>query len=364
MRTYSLAPEDWPAVDRAAWELVTTPTRSRFGPHRHVRKRRPDSIRMACVTYGTWLSFLSRTAQLDPDVSPVARITPELLDDWVEEQKARGVQNSTIKIRMRDLRRMMLLIAPEADTKFIIRPGGMSLDEAWPDEPRERCHFNVQAVFDRAIALFESAQAGLANSSSQCPERDAALFGLLSGRAPRIASIAAMRLGEHLYRREGLWFVTIPPEDMKTGKPVTFRLPPRLQPVFDCYIERVRPAMEGALSTDRIWMGTKKTALTKASVGNIVRRRMMEWYGVKVGPHAFRRFLTTTVAMEAPELLPDIADLLCHCTRTQAKSYNEAKVNRAAKRYSDLIDRLEKEAERAEAPMLRRRHGAGRRVRG
>ena len=364
MRVYSLAPEDWPELDRAAWGLVTTPTRSRFGPHRRARKRRTASLRMARETYCIWLSFLSRAGQLDPDVSPAARITPERLDDWVEEQQARGVRNSTIKIRMRDLRRMMLLIAPKADTKFILRPGGMSLDEAWPDEPRERIHFNVQEVFDRAMKLFHSAQSGTDDFSSACPERDAALVGLLAGRAPRIASIAAMRLGEHLYRREGLWFVTIPPEDMKTGTPVTFRLPPRLQPVFDCYIETVRPAMKGALSTDRVWMGLKGKALSPAHTGRIVRRRMMEWYGATVGPHAFRRFLTTTVAMEAPELLPDVADMLCHSARTQAKNYNEANMDRAAKRYSDLIDRLEKEAERAEALALRRRNAGGRRARG
>jgi hypothetical protein len=115
--------------------------------------------------------------------------------------------------------------------------------------------------------------------------------------------------------------------------------------MIDTYVDVVRPRLAGAVPTDAFWIGVGGAPMTTRGVTKAVLRRSLEWFGWSFGPHACRRFITTTVATEAPELLPDAAAMLGHGVETQMKHYNDAKADAAARRYAGVIERLRQETE-------------------
>lgn len=115
--------------------------------------------------------------------------------------------------------------------------------------------------------------------------------------------------------------------------------------MLDVYVEVVRPRLAGATPTDAFWISAYGAPLSQRGLAEAVHRRSREWFGWSFGPHACRRFITTTVAAEAPELLPEAAAMLGHGAEVQMKHYNQAKADAAARRYAGLIERLRKETE-------------------
>jgi integrase len=335
----------WPADDRRLWKMRTTPSAGLFGPDRLARRLRPATLRKARLDYCDWLGFLARQGLLDPDATPDARATPAQLDAFIEDQRARGNSNAAIRTRLAGLRMALRLIAPEADTRFIVRPHGVPLRRWLPDQPRARPFLHLRDIADRAHQHFQAGLAGRGYARGACAIRDAVLMGLLAMRGPRIASVAAMTIGDHIWHEGGRWVVRLPSEHMKTHEPISWPLPDEMTDMIDTYVDAVRPRLAGAVATDAFWIGVGGAPMTTRGVTEAVRRRSRQWFGWSFGPHACRRFITTTVATEAPELLPETAAMLGHGTETQMKHYNDAKADAAARRYGSLIERLRQETE-------------------
>ncbi|WP_168042148.1 site-specific integrase [Neoroseomonas oryzicola] len=325
--------------------MRTTPSAGLFGPNRLARRLRPATLRKAFQDYGVWLGFLARHDLLDPGTAPAVRATPAHLDDFIEDQRARGNRNTTIRARLSGLRIALRLIAPEADTRFMVRPHGIPLRRWLPEQPRARPYLHLREIADRAQAHFRAGLSGRGYANGACAIRDAALMGMLAMRGPRIASVASMAIGKDIQRQADRWVIRLPPEHVKTQVPITWPVPDEMSEMLDVYVEVVRPKLAGAAPTDAFWIGAGGTPLTTRGLTDAVRRRSREWFGWSFGPHACRRFITTTVATEAPELLPEAAAMLGHGAEVQMKNYNEAKADAAARRYADLIERLRQETE-------------------
>lgn len=336
----------WPETDRQLWHLRTAPSPGLFGPNRLARRLRPATLRKALQEYCAWLGFLERRGELDPGEPPASRVTLTRLDAYVEEQRDRGNRNATIRGRLCGLRMTLRLIAPEADTRFLVRPHGVSLRRWLPDEPRARRFLHVRDIADRAQVHFDMGLSGRGYAGGACAIRDAALMGLLAMRGPRIASVAAMTLGEDIAKVGDRWMVRLPAEHVKTDEWIAWVVPEELTRIIDAYVDRVRPGMtSGCQPTTAFWIGVGGKPLTKRGLTEVVRSRSHQWFGWRFGPHAFRRFITTTVAAEAPELLPEAAAMQGHSTDVQMRHYNDAKADAAARRYGDLIEDLRKETE-------------------
>lgn len=342
----SLPFHEWPEPDHRLWEMRTAPSPGLFGPNRLARRLRPATLRKALQEYCMWLGYLARHDELAPNEPPAARATPARLDGFVEEQRDRGNRNATIRARLCGLRMTLRLIAPEADTRFLVRPHGISLRRWLPDEPRVRRFLHAREIAERAQMHFERGLAGRGYAGGACAVRDAALMGLLAMRGPRIASVAAMLLSDDIAKMGDHWVVRLPAEHVKTNERIAWPVPDELTPVIDAYVDVIRPALaQGGQATSAFWIGTHGKPLSKRGLTKAVRRRSLEWFGWCFGPHACRRFITTTVASEAPELLPDAAAMQGHGVEVQMRHYNDAKADAAARRYADLVERWRKETE-------------------
>lgn len=344
VRTLSIPFADWPGRDRAAWERALAPAESLFDDEGGAAERfSAAALKKIREAYSVWLSYLVRSDQFDPDAPPASRVTRGRLNGWIADQRSRGNGNTTIYGRLRDLHAALKLIAPEADLAFILRPGGRSLRRALRPRPRWAEVRDSRELLARALALFEAGRGGHGYAKGRTAVRDAALLGLLAAHAPRIRSVGAMAIGDHVVRTEDGYSLHFGEKDTKTQTIMTYDLNPELVEVFDHYITRVRPTLCGSERTACLWVGTKGKAVSDRDLGKVVRRRTMVWFGREEGPHWFRKCLRTTASLAAPEMALHAAAMLGHGAKVSIENYTKAKATQALRRQGARISELRSE---------------------
>lgn len=342
-RTWSFALADWPAGDRAAWDAVMSPAITPFDDNSAALALGPFARRKIREAYAAWLHYLLRHGELDLEAAPGARVTRPRLDGWVADQRARGNGATTIYGRLRDLYRALSLIDPGADVGFILRPGGHPLRRLLRPRPRWCGVRDSRELLARALDLFQAGCAGKGYGGGSMNVRDAALLGLLAAHAPRIRSIAAMEIGDHIRRTDTGYQIHFGEQDTKTEEYLSYDMHPELVPVFDRYLAVVRPSLSGSASSAALWIGTRGKALSTLDLGKVVRRRTKAWFGREEGPHWFRKCLRTTASMLSPELALDASVALDHSPQVSIDHYLKSRGIEALRRHGARISRLRSE---------------------
>ena len=112
--------------------------------------------------------------------------------------------------------------------------------------------------------------------------RDGLLIALLAARAMRLRSVESSTSTRGLRRIDGHWHVLLGPEDVKTGRPVTYAVPPSLGAWIDRYltVERVE-LLGGPGPATR--SGSTGTASRSAPRG--IEKRIRWWSAKQFGPN-------------------------------------------------------------------------------
>lgn len=336
MQRVELPFAQWPERYRADRERLTAPPQSLYDDSAAAAALRPSSRVTYWTAVGCWLGFLGRHGWLGQTEPLTETVTPERLDLFVAEMQARGNKNSYIKTRLACLHAALRLLEPQAAIDFIRHPGGIALDRALPSSPRRVAVRDFRELLDRACQLY---QEGLAKRSSvlgKAAIRDAAILGLLALRAPRVSSLAAIKVGEHLIRREDGYWLWLAEDIVKTETTISYPLDDVLTPILDTYLGEVRPTFGGD-ATDSLWLWVTGTGLRAGTITGIVGRRTKAWFGESRGPHWFRKCLTTTVTLESPELALDAAKILGHSPEVSIKHYNMASATAALRRHGSRL---------------------------
>ena len=344
-RILSLSVDVWPAKEAQVWRKAQDPGHGLFGEAGAVAHLSRHAIRLGDDAYGQWLHFLLRRGVDLAAERPVERVTRSRLDQWIEGQRARGNRNTTILARLQGLHRVLMAISPEAELDYILRPDGRPLRQLLPAEPRWTPIVGAGVLLARAIQLFHEGRAGRGYSNGWTAVRDAAVLGLLATVAPRIGSVGVMEIGVQLVRAEDGYAVTFRSEDTKNRKALSYPLHPELAPVFQYYLDVVRPLMRGGAATTSLWMGTRGRPLCGRDLAKVVRRRCRDWLGEERGPHWFRKCLRSTATLESPELAHAAARVLGHTEQTSLQNYDKASSTEALKRHGARISKLRRETE-------------------
>ncbi|HEV7264220.1 MAG TPA: hypothetical protein VGN83_04790 [Falsiroseomonas sp.] len=341
-RLLSIACQDWPAGDRAAADRATRPADGLYDEAGGAAEGFCElTLRKRWEAYEVWLSFLDRTGELDPSLLPAARVTPARLDAWIADQRGRRNCDTTIYGRIIGLHQALLLLQPGAEVRFILRPAGLSLRAALRPVPRPFTTVDSREILRRALELFEAGRAGRSYARGGTAIRDAALLGLLAAHAPRIGSLAAMRIGVQLKRMGDGYSLEFGEADTKNRRSLTLELLPELVPVFDFYIHQVRSrCVAGCRGSDALWAGTRGRPLSARGLTKVVQRRTAEWFGKAEGPHWFRKCLRSTAARLSPEAALDAAAVMGHSQRISVAHYAEAGSGAALRRHGTRITRL------------------------
>ncbi|WPB85959.1 hypothetical protein [Sediminicoccus rosea] len=355
-------PAAWPEADRAAWELANTVSYDVWDDAGKALRLRPWTRKGYARAYGIWLAWLDRSGQLDPAEGPGQRPSPERIAGWVRTMRDMGRKNGVIKLYLMSLHAILAFLAPGTDTSFILRPGGRSLDELFPTEPKPFTPHDSGDLLEHAKALHARGLTDRDGDQRWKALRDAAIMAMLYVYGPRHADISSMVMGENLrMTRNGQMIARFRETATKDKRWREYPLHPVVAAIVRDYLELARPHLCGPAEEDWLWWGKVGEPLTYRGFEGVVRRRNRDFTGVAEGPQMARKWLTETAKNRSPEAAFDAAEVAGHTPRVALRYYAQAVDYHSGGRHgayiSELREQLGELADRAYAERRQRRGG-------
>jgi integrase/recombinase XerD len=334
-----LRPEAWPEADQAAWARANA-AGDLLEPGGRGARWRPATRAMYRDAYGCALAWLKAQGLLDTAPTP-ALWSREAVAAYAGWQCPR-VCPTTVRIQLVGLACALQAMYP-AQRWDHLRSIIKALPPARPS-PRKRLQ---QRHSGELIALGER----LMRSAEGLPPRQAALAwrdGLivlwLACRPLRARNLAALELGRSLLRDGSGWRILFAGGETKTHSAIDEPVPEMLLPGLERYLAQYRPILGGpSLPPDQgpLWVASHGEALGRHRLALVVGERTLAAFGVRLGPHAFRRSGATTTAIEMPDQVRIAAAALGHRQfGTTQQHYNLAQSLTAAEAYLDVLHGL------------------------
>jgi hypothetical protein len=313
---------DWPAIDRRMWIAGLRGGDILTGPHRAVHLR-PSSIDRYARAYSSWLAFLRGAAMLDPLVPPMQRVTRENVIAYAHALRATN-RNSTIIGICRALRSALRIMHPDADFGWITSPGGRSLAAVLPVTPRSIPAFHSKVLYEWGLAMMRNALLTGNSDARRRDYRNGLLIALFAARAPRVRSMASLRLGASVIRSGDRWRLLFESDDVKTKRRIAYDAPASLSDAMERYITVEREELLAGQAHDWFWVDQYGGPLTVGAIKQIIRTRSRRDLGTAFGPHRFRHAMGTTAPVVDPAHPGVAAAILGISERMVEEHYNLA----------------------------------------
>jgi len=322
--------EAWPQADHAAFRAAYEPGdifNESGGPGAHHSE---GWRRMIRTTYRRWLGFL---ADYPADLlkPPRERITPERVRAFIE-QLSNEVRPTTVAMAAAHLHTAARLIAPASWLGLL-----KARLASW-GKPQDRFERLVPPWYtlDFGIEMMkEAATLPSTGKERDLHYRDGLLIALLSAWPIRRRSIAALTVTNHLELDAAGVNILLYPEDTKSKRAESFRVPDELLPYLLRYLKEIRPRLIGRREHDGFWASSKGCPLSSCRIYDIVRARITAKFGKAMGLHDFRRAAATFIATDAPELIGIVPGALQHASPDVAEQhYNLARSVEASRRFA------------------------------
>jgi integrase/recombinase XerD len=326
--------EEWPKADIAAFAKVYKPGDifdETASPGAHLRG---GTRKMITTAYRRWLGFLT---DHDPEallVPPADRITLDRVRSFVHHLE-KETRSTSVAIVIDNLCYAARLIASERDWLWLASIKRRLRAQAKPIDrfnqlvpPVLSLDFGI-ALMDEAMDLPESG-----HREREIQYRDGLILAVLVLLLPRRRSIALLTVSRHLeFDADGINILLFP-EDIKSKRAESFRVPDQLLPYFQRYLREIRPRLLGRSDHDGLWASYRGRPLCEARIYNMVRRRIKKKFGQDMGLHDFRRAGATFLAMDAPEKISLIPAMLQHSSpEIGERHYNLARSIEASRRF-------------------------------
>ena len=330
---------DWPDADREAFRRAYQPGDifdENRGPGAHLSQ---GWRRMIETTYRRWLGFLAEyySGEL---LKPLAdRITPELVRAFVEHLSAE-VRATTVALSIANLHAAARLIAPAADRRWL---ASLKTRLSARAEPQDRFDRLVPPPYTLDLGMEMMDEAGTLPSAGKRRElhyRDGLIIALVSVWPKRRRSIAALTVTHHLEFDAAGVNILLFPEDTKSKRQESFRVPEKLLPYLLRYLKEIRPRLLGRRHHDGLWASYKGCPLTAGQIYCIARARVLAKFNKAMGLHDFRRSAATFIATDAPAKIGLIPGVLQHASpEVSEQYYNLAHSVEASRRFAAHLAR-------------------------
>ncbi len=349
--------KSWPTMDCTFWAVGTTSGDLLDDPS-YGAKLALDTRESIIRYYGYWLKFLQSNNILDPEELPASRVTPQRVRTYLDGFRSRSLANATILSRLYCLRSALRIMQPDADMDWLTSPGGRSLSSFFPTSMKPLTFIHSKVLYDWGCDLMREALSCSRPQRRQVQYRDGLLIAILAARAPRLSSIACLRLGKHVIRQHDEIRIVFENEDMKNRKVVEYSVPPSLKPAIERYLTVERREMMADQDHDHLWVTRHGKPLLKESIEGVVRSRSKASFGRGFGPHYFRHSMGTTGPMEDPAHPGAAAAVLNITGRVLDKHYNRAREAESAQRFhANFQEQRESTRSLASREFRRRRKG-------
>lgn len=304
---------DWPEADRRAWDALFREgdVFDNAGPARHWKPQTRTTNRKH---YAQWLGWLAATGQLDPEVEPWRRATPETVTAYGRSLMER-IAPKSVQAALTGLKRVLMMMrgGEREDWRWLLDLTARTKAWARPSIDRSAQMLPLPEIYDAVLAELERlSPTDLARSSDLLAFRDALMLGIFATCAPRARSLRALEVDRHVVRCGTDWRIRLFENDTKTGQEQTFLMPVDLAPFITRYLEHVRPTLLRDRTSPGFFVTTHGGPLAPHSVYERTRRTAERLLGVAIHPHLFRSIAATFLAEASPDDRVHASALLGH----------------------------------------------------
>lgn len=321
----------WPAEDCRLWHAGTQVDDILAAP-RYAAGLRPDTILNTVIGYRRWLRFLRAQGRLDPGAAPAGRVTRENVAAYVRVLRD-GHCNASLIESLYELRRAMAVMHPEADFRWLTSPGGRSLSSLLPRSPKPIQVFDSKCLYDWGLTMMQDALTEPHPEKRRMAYRDGLLIALFAARAPRLRSMASLRLGRTVIPDGKAYKLVFEKEDVKTSRPIEYHAPAGLSSAIERYVAVGRAELMSGQSHDWFWVDKYGEPWSAQNISAMIRRRSERAFGRAFGPHRFRHGIGTTAPLADPAHPGVAAAILGISGQVVDKHYNLANQADVANRF-------------------------------
>ena len=273
-------------------------------------------------------------------------VTPEVLGVYVDDMRVAGLSPRTMATRVDGVRAALAALSPKTQTAWLMR--GINTLRAEPSDQR-RTQARTQHTADivelgRSLMKQAVEERGDATPHQRAVlYRDGLIIVFMALAVPRRNTVAVMKLGQHLVRRQGGYRIAWSAAEMKEDRPHEAKLGPELSALLQRYLDEFRPVLAAKSRTPRpdptaaVWFNKRGGPLSSRGIYDLIVERTGAAFDESMFPHAFRHSAATTLVLERPDLIKLVAPLLQHRDSSSRELYVLADQVEAGHRYGAEI---------------------------
>jgi site-specific recombinase XerD len=336
--------ELWPDTDRNAWHAAceSGARLKRGGAAGHLR---PVSREVHERHYGDFLGFLDRNGLLRRDAPVVANLTPENVEAYLADAKARK-SSTTVHASICCLRRAARYMNSGLELDWL---NEIAKDLAVVAHPRSKFDRLVlpERLIEAGLALIQEAENSRAMTklAQAIQVRNGLMVAMLGFHPIRRKNFAALEIGRSLVKIWGRWWIVLSAAETKEKRADERRINQLLLPFIDRYLDQYRAVLIRPDSpSSALWLSSQHGGrITDKQVGKLIRATTLSTVGVKVSPHLFRTSAASAAAAYGGEN-PYLGSAVLHHTdpRVTEEHYNRATSLSAAESLRRVIRQYEK----------------------
>lgn len=351
--------DDWPATHRALWIAGTTPKVGRLAKPKHADRLRPLSIRNARRGYGAFLATLLDAGIAIDTRHPTDLAAPETVARFVDALFARGNLPNSVGQRIFNLRTAFRIMEPAVPLDWITRPGGVSINELYPQEFHHEDTLDPRELTLLGLELLRrSRTAAILNDTARRRARNGLFCALVAAFPGRIGTLTVMRFGQSVIDQGERVLLRFAAKEVKNGRRLECELPPHLLPHFRHYVDEIIPSMGGAQPGSSFWRNVDGSPFEYAGIMQMFRRLTARELGRAFGPHAARSGMSTALAAIAPDRPGLAASVLGSSEQVVERHYLKATMLEASRQANAALEAEREELRLRARTLLARRRGA------
>ncbi len=328
--------DQWPVRNQELWKVGTSPCDPLDIPQYGHTLAAP-SLASVERQYGSYLTFLDITGDLDRNAAPEARVTHDRIARYLAHLIELGYAPQSCLLAISGLRSAMRILAPEYDSAWLWRPKGVPIARLLPGSRKTFDVPHTTELFQWGMDLMRRSDHA-SGRHRLIRYRDGLMIALLAGRPLRIRTFSALKLGQHLIRHDGHWRIVLGPEDMKNRRAVEFDVPTVLEAAIDRYLTEVRPQLLQNRQSDAVWISGLGSPWRSTAMDLRIRNLAKQRFGVEFGPHRFRHALGTTAPIVDPSHPGSAAAVLAIGEKTVREHYDRADAHVVASRFGQALE--------------------------